>query len=215
MNLKRLEAYLDECEAPLARCTGTERAEWRDEARQHLIALMELHVELGASEEEALEAALRQFGEPGRLGKKLATAMHRTGSPSAGSHHRGIVAWTLAWDLGFAVIAITRLLWTPPDAGNGSWGPAATAWSMTGAAAICVAGHLLAKGMLGRAAGKHRVPLFLAITYVGYTLAALLLTGTLPVMTPTHWLATACSVVGTLGAGWLAASLAERRHKKV
>jgi hypothetical protein len=214
MNLNRLDEYLDECEAPLARLPITERDEWRDEARQHLLALVEAHVELGVSEEEAVEAALRQFGEPRQLGKKLAAALRRTGCSRAEAHRRGVFAWTLAWNLGFAVLAASRLLLTPPEAGTGPWGPAATAWSVAGGAAVWAMGHVLAKVMLREEAGERRVLPFLGMSYVGFTLAAFWVTGTLPLLTPANWLATACSLASTLGVGWLAAHLAARRRAK-
>jgi hypothetical protein len=210
VNLKQLEAYLDECEAPLARLPVTERDEWRDEARQHLLALVEAHLELGRSEEEAVEAALRQFGEPRRLGKRLAAAMHRTSCSRAEAHRRGIVAWALSWNLGFAVLVAGRLFMTPPEAGSGAWGLAAAVWSVAGGLAIWAAGHVLAKVMLRGSAGERRTLPFLGLSYFGFTLAALWLTGTLPVMTPTRWLATACCMVSILGMGWLAA---QRRSK--
>ena len=212
MNLKPLEVYLDECEAPLARLPETERAGWRDEAQQHLVALVEAHIELGASEEEAVEAALRQFGEPNRLGKKLAVAMRRTACPRAEAHRRGVAGWTITWNLVFAMLVSSRLLLTPPEGGSGAWGSAVAAWSLGGVLAIFLAGHLLAKVMLRQEAGDRRVWSFLGMSYVGFTVAGLLATGTLPLMTPTQWLATACSLAVTLGAGWLAARMAARRR---
>lgn len=205
MNLKRLEAYLDECEVPLARLPVTERAEWRDEARQHLLALVEAHLEFGASEEEAIETALQQFGEPRRLGKKLAAARRRTACSRAEAHRQGVAAWSLAWSVGFAVLVASRLFLTPPDAGSGPWGTAAAAWSVAIAVAVCAAGHVLAKAMLRPGAGERRVWSFLGMSYVAFTLTALLVTGTLPLMTPVRWVATACSIAGTLALGWLAA----------
>lgn len=214
MNLKQLEAYLDECEAPLAPLPAAERGEWRDEARQHLLALAAAHIELGMSEEAAVEAALRQFGEPLPLGKKLAAAMRRTGCSPAEAHRRGRVAWNLSWNLAFAVLVAGRLFMTPPEAGGGAWGLVAAVWSVAGGLGIWGAGHVLAKVMLRPDAGDRRVWSFLGMSYAGFTLAALWLTGVLPLMTPGRWVATGCSVVSTLGVGWLVARLAERRFKQ-
>lgn len=60
---QKLEQYLDSLEKPLARLTPQERQEWRTEVAQHISSLAEAHTELGATEQEALEAAIAQFGD--------------------------------------------------------------------------------------------------------------------------------------------------------
>jgi hypothetical protein len=67
----RLERYLEELERPLTALTPEARAEWREEARQHLAALAAAHEELGSSPEEAVEAALRQFGDARQIGRQV------------------------------------------------------------------------------------------------------------------------------------------------
>ena len=67
----RLEQYLDELERPLTGVAPQTRNEWREEARQHLLALAAAHEEMGSPPEQALEAALRQFGHAPRIGKQL------------------------------------------------------------------------------------------------------------------------------------------------
>jgi hypothetical protein len=71
MNLSRLEQYLDELERPLAGLSEGVRSEWREEARQHVLGLAAAHEELGSSPDEALEAALRQFGNARRIGEQV------------------------------------------------------------------------------------------------------------------------------------------------
>src|SRR5438105_1069741 len=60
--------------------------ELRQELRQHLEALVAAHMELGSSPEEAIAAALRQFGDPVLIGRRL-------------SREAGPAAW-LPWRFG-------------------------------------------------------------------------------------------------------------------
>jgi len=64
----RLEKYLDEVTRPVA---PAQRAEWQEEAQQHLDALVAAHEELGLSREEAVEAAIGSFGEAKQIGKSI------------------------------------------------------------------------------------------------------------------------------------------------
>jgi hypothetical protein len=64
----RLEQYLEEIAQPVS---AYHRAEWREEARQHIEALVTAHEELGLRHEEAVEAALRSFGEATGIGKSV------------------------------------------------------------------------------------------------------------------------------------------------
>lgn len=60
---RRVEAYLDQILAPLARkLSPFHREELRRELREHLWARVDAYRELGQSEEEAVTEALRQFG---------------------------------------------------------------------------------------------------------------------------------------------------------
>ena len=80
----RLEHYLDEMERPLTRLSAETRREWREEARQHLLDLVAAHEELGASPQEAMEAALRQFGDARQIGRQLQrAAQEQTMGPGA------------------------------------------------------------------------------------------------------------------------------------
>lgn len=59
----RVEAYLDDILAPLARrLPDAERAELRRELRAHLWGRVDAYRELGQSEDEAVAGALGQFG---------------------------------------------------------------------------------------------------------------------------------------------------------
>lgn len=69
MSGSRLESYLDVLERRLPR---EMRAEWREEARAHLLEIAALHESLGASPEEAIESALQQFGSPEQIGRQMA-----------------------------------------------------------------------------------------------------------------------------------------------
>lgn len=70
----QLEEYLDNVEKPLAPLPTQAREEWREEARQHLESLVAAHEELGSSQEEAVEAALLQFGDAQTIGQQVRAA---------------------------------------------------------------------------------------------------------------------------------------------
>jgi len=66
----RLDDYLDRVVAPLVDdVPHVRRRELRAELGAHLESLVEAHLELGDTPEEALAAALRQFGPPRQVGK--------------------------------------------------------------------------------------------------------------------------------------------------
>lgn len=66
----RLDDYLDRVVAPLVdHVPHARRRELRAELGAHLEALVDAHLELGATPEEALTAALKQFGSPRRVGQ--------------------------------------------------------------------------------------------------------------------------------------------------
>lgn len=67
----RLEDYLDRVVAPLIDdVPRARRRELRAELSAHLEALIEAHIELGSTPEEAMTAAIRQFGPPRQVGKQ-------------------------------------------------------------------------------------------------------------------------------------------------
>ncbi len=99
MHRSRLEQYLDQLEQPLAALSAEARGEWREEARQHLLCLIAAHEELGSSPEEAMAAALRQFGDPDRIGQSLRTATRRRAdAQSAAEAFRALAA--MFWNVG-------------------------------------------------------------------------------------------------------------------
>lgn len=68
---QKLDQYLDSLEKPLSQLTPYERQEWRTEAAQHITHLAEAHEELGLSQREALEEAIRQFGDAKIVAQRL------------------------------------------------------------------------------------------------------------------------------------------------
>lgn len=70
-NDEQLDRFFHRLNQPLQRMPQPARAELHRELRQHLDALIAAHEELGASPQEAFDRALRQFGDPGKVGRKL------------------------------------------------------------------------------------------------------------------------------------------------
>ena len=70
-NDEQLDHFFQRLNRPLKRLPQPLRAELHQELRQHLDALAAAHEELGSPPEEAFQHALRQFGDPGRVGRKL------------------------------------------------------------------------------------------------------------------------------------------------
>lgn len=68
---QRVKRFFFRLDEPLRGIPAPERAELHTELRQHLETLVATHLELGASPEEAIEAALRSFGDPAIVGRKL------------------------------------------------------------------------------------------------------------------------------------------------
>ena len=77
LNDPQVEQWFQRFNAPLKRLSAEERAELHDEVRQHLDALVAANEELGSSPQEAWEHALTQFGDPARIGKRLAWEWRR------------------------------------------------------------------------------------------------------------------------------------------
>jgi hypothetical protein len=64
----RIEAYLEQIDTPLiGQVPATRLAELRTELRMHLEARVAAYRELGSGPEEAVRAAVEQFGDPRRL----------------------------------------------------------------------------------------------------------------------------------------------------
>jgi hypothetical protein len=99
MHPNRLEEYLDQLERPLTALSPTARREWREEAHEHLQSLIAAHEELGSSPEEAVEAAVRQFGDAARIGRGLRSVARRRRRTTPADRE----ALTMAvWNIGLA-----------------------------------------------------------------------------------------------------------------
>lgn len=70
-NDEHLDQFFQRLNKPLKRMPQPARAELHAELRQHLAALVAAHEELGSTPEEALDLALRQFGDPAKIGHRL------------------------------------------------------------------------------------------------------------------------------------------------
>jgi hypothetical protein len=69
---QKIELYLKRLTAHLIWMPRREKDEVRQEVRLHLEALIATHEFEGKSEEETVEAALHQFGDPRKIGKEMA-----------------------------------------------------------------------------------------------------------------------------------------------
>ncbi len=72
LNDPQVEQWLQRLNAPLKRLPAEERAALHLEVRQHLDALAAANEELGSAPQDAAELALKQFGDPGKFGKRMA-----------------------------------------------------------------------------------------------------------------------------------------------
>ena len=68
---QELNEWFQRFNAPLKRLPAEERAELHLEVRQHLEALAAANEELGSSPAEASDLALKQFGDPYKIGRRL------------------------------------------------------------------------------------------------------------------------------------------------
>ena len=88
----RIEGYLDQVTARLPRhLSPTSRQAEREELAAHLDALVSAHLELGADENTAVLAALHEFGDARRLGKRLAGALEQAQGPAQLSLRNGLI----------------------------------------------------------------------------------------------------------------------------
>ena len=72
LNDPQVEHWFQRLNGPLKRLPAEERAALHQEVRQHLEALVAANEELGSSSPEVLEMALQQFGDPTRIGRRMA-----------------------------------------------------------------------------------------------------------------------------------------------
>jgi hypothetical protein len=66
------EPYLDELEKTLSSLSDSERIEWREEMRQHLMAIYAEITRQGFTDAEAMQKTLERFGESEKLSALLA-----------------------------------------------------------------------------------------------------------------------------------------------
>src|SRR5579871_1066639 len=109
-----LESYLERaCAADNPTVPAQDQADLRREMSGHIQALAAAHEELGATPEEAMQAALRQFGEAEVIGKGVAREMGQRsswlGSPLTVSMVGGCVINLVALPGINAVLANTQL----------------------------------------------------------------------------------------------------------
>lgn len=81
MSLSPFESYLDVVEQSLHALPGTERAEWREEARQHLQEIACAAEEIGLTPDAARAEAMRLFGNAEQIGQRLAQSPGRSTVP--------------------------------------------------------------------------------------------------------------------------------------
>jgi len=67
-----IDAYFSQLNAQLRNLPEEQRRELEQELRQHLAALVAANEEIGRSPEEATAAALARFGDPVRIGRRMA-----------------------------------------------------------------------------------------------------------------------------------------------
>ena len=78
--------YLERVTAPLVEVSAYEdREALRVELRQHIEDIATAHRELGSDPAEAMRAAIKQFGEPQRIGSEIARQKHRSDLRSLGT----------------------------------------------------------------------------------------------------------------------------------
>ena len=155
---ERVEGFYQRLNVQLRKMPLEQRAEVHQELRQHLEALVAAHEELGATPQEAVAAALRQFGDPRRIGRRLARDWSR------GAHwprNRGAFAFTYAYVCfggALAALAAAACLWgvvaTVGDLWLAQWTPfESTFFFSIGSIAPAAAGWLT-----GRRTGQRAVP---------------------------------------------------------
>ena len=83
-NNEELDNWFQRLNAPLKHLPPGERQQLHEEVRQHLDALAKANEELGSTPEEAQRFAMVQFGDPAKIGRRMAwewRCSHRLFSP--------------------------------------------------------------------------------------------------------------------------------------
>lgn len=107
---EKIECYLESVRSRLNILPEAERDAEIAEIRTHLLALAQSHIELGAAEPEAIQAALSQFGNPKSVGKNLRYAWERGRNQRLPGTVLSAAGWTfvatLASDLIMTLVCI-------------------------------------------------------------------------------------------------------------
>ena len=74
---EELDNWFQRLNAPLKYLPPGERQQLHEEVRQHLDALAKANEELGSTQEEARQFALAQFGDPTKIGRRMAWEWRR------------------------------------------------------------------------------------------------------------------------------------------
>jgi hypothetical protein len=123
----RFEPYLEEMEHRLSGVPRAERREWREEAAQHLSSLAAAHEELGATPEEAAEAAVAQFGDVGRIGAMVGEAERRRLSCGKTFAEQTVSAMAILYRVPFLAYLLTAMgfvvvyLWLDSESARGTY----------------------------------------------------------------------------------------------
>lgn len=167
MSRSRLGAYLNRLERPLASLPEDLRREWREEARQHLAALIEAGSANGLATEAAEDAAFHEFGDPDRIGRDVYLQLRR----QAAWRYTPGFAWAIAALVLCVVgsVEIGAFFWFAPLELIVQWMPAA--WYDFGA-------HLLSNDLW---------PLC-TVNWVYFAAAGLILAGRFRRRVPPAWL---------------------------
>jgi hypothetical protein len=132
-----IEVYLGEVSDRLPHgMTPVCRLEQRAELRDHLEALVDAHQELGADEDRAVLAALKQFGSAEELGHRLSQEWKRSAHVRASA---GELVTAAGVCLGMMSVWGLYSGWPTVDLGLGAFGPAFDALLP------CVAGYFWAR----------------------------------------------------------------------
>lgn len=162
---QQLETYLEQVKAQLKSLPLEKQDEEVRELRQHLLALVEVGMEIGDSEDEAVAAAIRQFGKAKRVGRALSGSWRGTEKPlrvalaavcvpvcNALFFYLGVMAWV------FSDVYILK---------NNIWGNHNSLHPLAqGALTGCVffAAPFLA-GWIGGALARRKLPGVLVVVY--------------------------------------------------
>jgi hypothetical protein len=158
----RIEDYLDHLCAPLVgRMPYPQRQALRAEARQHLDMRIAAYTELGSAPDEAVEQALKQFGDPGDLARQWVLTCQGRGADSLSVE--APLGAAFGW-FALATLGVIAGTFVKPTAGF---------WTVMGLCAPLWAGLLT--GLLSR--GRHAMGTFYALAIlipltigVGYVL---------------------------------------------